>query len=119
MCNGQPGVADPTMERLVEEKVDMFWKGLENVALKRGQVRLRKFYLGDINHTDICELSKISVTLSKKDQRKAWLGITTYEGRHTLSGGITQAQTNTNLFELYRRKSRGSNGTYNVRGLVL
>jgi hypothetical protein len=38
--NGQPGVADPTMERLVDEKVDIFWKGLENVALKRGQVRL-------------------------------------------------------------------------------
>jgi len=53
-----PGVADPTMEQLVEEKVDAFWKGLENVALKRGE---------------------ISVTLSKKDQRKAWLGITTYE----------------------------------------
>ncbi|KAH9973376.1 hypothetical protein BGW80DRAFT_1310471 [Lactifluus volemus] len=53
-----PGVADPTMERLVDEKVDIFWKGLENVALKRGQ---------------------ISVTFSKKDQRKAWLGITTYE----------------------------------------
>lgn len=53
-----PGVADPTMGQLVEEKVDAFWKGLENVALKRGE---------------------ISVTLSKKDQRKAWLGITTYE----------------------------------------
>ncbi|KAF8486667.1 autophagy-related protein [Russula emetica] len=53
-----PGVADPTMQQLVEEKVDAFWKGLENVPLKRGE---------------------ISVTLSKKDQRKAWLGITTYE----------------------------------------
>jgi len=53
-----PGVSDPSLERLVEEKVDAFWKGLENVALKRGE---------------------ISVTLSKKDQRKAWLGITTYE----------------------------------------
>ncbi len=26
------------MEKLVEEKVDAFWKGLENVALKRGEV---------------------------------------------------------------------------------
>jgi hypothetical protein len=47
MYDEQPGVADPTMERLVEEKVDMFWKGLENVALKRGQVRLRNFHLGE------------------------------------------------------------------------
>ncbi|KAH9966619.1 hypothetical protein BC827DRAFT_683396 [Russula dissimulans] len=53
-----PGVADPAIKRLIEDKVDAFWKGLENVALKRGE---------------------ISVTLSKKDQRKAWLGITTYE----------------------------------------
>ncbi|KAI0275466.1 autophagy-related protein [Gloeopeniophorella convolvens] len=53
-----PGVADPAMERLVEDKVDTFWKGLENVPQKRGQ---------------------ISVTLSRKDQKKAWLGITTYE----------------------------------------
>jgi hypothetical protein len=29
------------MEQLVEEKVDAFWKGLENVALKRGEVRWR------------------------------------------------------------------------------
>ncbi|KAI9510807.1 autophagy-related protein [Russula earlei] len=53
-----PGVADPAMKRLIEDKVDAFWKGLENVVPKRGE---------------------ISVTLSKKDQRKAWLGITTYE----------------------------------------
>lgn len=32
------------MERLVEEKVDAFWKGLENVALKRGEVRQALFY---------------------------------------------------------------------------
>ncbi|KAI9428410.1 autophagy-related protein [Lactarius indigo] len=53
-----PGVADPNVHRLVDEKVNVFWKGLESVALKRGE---------------------ISVTLSKKDQRKAWLGMTTYE----------------------------------------
>lgn len=53
-----PGVADPNVQRIVEEKVNAFWKGLESVALKRGE---------------------ISVTLSKKDQRKAWLGMTTYE----------------------------------------
>jgi len=32
------------MERLVEEKVDAFWKGLENVALKRGEVCQALFY---------------------------------------------------------------------------
>jgi hypothetical protein len=34
------------MERLVEEKVDAFWKGLENVALKRGEVRWRLHFRG-------------------------------------------------------------------------
>jgi hypothetical protein len=32
------------MEHLVEERVDTFWKGLENVALKRGQV-CRGFFI--------------------------------------------------------------------------
>ncbi|TFY73234.1 hypothetical protein EWM64_g10779 [Hericium alpestre] len=45
-----PGVADPEMERLVDEKVDAFWKGMENGA-KRGQ---------------------ISVTFSGKQQKKSW-----------------------------------------------
>lgn len=34
------------MEQLVEEKVDAFWKGLENVALKRGEVRLMLHFRG-------------------------------------------------------------------------
>jgi hypothetical protein len=32
------------MEQLVEEKVETFWKGLENVALKRGEVRWRPHF---------------------------------------------------------------------------
>ncbi|KAH9988186.1 autophagy-related protein [Russula vinacea] len=48
-----PGVADPTVEQLVEEKVETFWKGLENVALKRGE---------------------IAVTLSKKIKERRGLG---------------------------------------------
>jgi hypothetical protein len=52
MCVGQPGVADPTMERLVEEKVDTFWKGLENVALKRGQVCQKFFHQVETIHTN-------------------------------------------------------------------
>ena len=34
------------MEQLVEEKVDAFWKGLENVSLKRGEVRWRLHFRG-------------------------------------------------------------------------
>lgn len=34
----QPGVSDPEMEQLVTEKVDIFWKGIESGANKRGQV---------------------------------------------------------------------------------
>ncbi|KAI0312435.1 autophagy-related protein [Amylostereum chailletii] len=46
-----PGVTDPAMERLVDEKVDAFWKGMENGANKRG---------------------RITLTLSDKRQRKTW-----------------------------------------------
>jgi hypothetical protein len=35
---GQPGVDDLEMERLVDEKVEAFWKGIENGTIKRGQV---------------------------------------------------------------------------------
>ncbi|KAA1479439.1 DUF1649-domain-containing protein [Dentipellis sp. KUC8613] len=49
-----PGVADPEMEALVDEKVEMFWKGMENGANKRGQ---------------------ISVTFSGKQQKKSWIGL--------------------------------------------
>ncbi|TFY53872.1 hypothetical protein EVG20_g9937 [Dentipellis fragilis] len=54
-----PGVADPEMEALVDEKVEMFWKGMENGANKRGQ---------------------ISVTFSGKQQKKSWIGLS-YEAR--------------------------------------
>lgn len=37
----QPGVADPEMEQLVNEKVDVFWKGIESGSNKRGQVLSR------------------------------------------------------------------------------
>jgi len=32
-----PGVADPEMEQLVNDKVDVFWKGIESGSSKRGQ----------------------------------------------------------------------------------
>ncbi|KAL4062308.1 autophagy-related protein, partial [Scleroderma yunnanense] len=33
-----PSVSDPEMEQLVNDKVDTFWKGVENGTNKRGQV---------------------------------------------------------------------------------
>lgn len=34
----QPGVKDAQTEMLIDEKVDAFWKAVENGANKRGQV---------------------------------------------------------------------------------
>ena len=82
--NVQPGVADLNIQRLVEEKVNAFWKGLESVALKRGEVQFFFRLSGWNRGPDLVHWSKISVTLSKKDQRKAWLGMTTYEVRRVV-----------------------------------
>jgi len=49
-----PGVADPEMEQLVEERVDTFWKGIEGGANKRGQ---------------------IIVTFSEKRPKKSWFQV--------------------------------------------
>ncbi|KAF9812529.1 hypothetical protein IEO21_06168 [Rhodonia placenta] len=46
-----PGVDDPEMKQLVDDKVDIFWKGMESGAHKRGQ---------------------ILVTFSEKRPRKTW-----------------------------------------------
>ncbi|KAJ7878558.1 hypothetical protein B0H14DRAFT_3083029 [Mycena olivaceomarginata] len=37
-----PGVSDPEMEHLVNEKVDAFWRGVESGISKRGQKRPKK-----------------------------------------------------------------------------
>ena len=37
----QPGVKDTQVEMLIDEKVDAFWKGVENGTNKRGQVNAR------------------------------------------------------------------------------
>jgi len=34
----QPGVADPGIESLVDEKVDAFWKGVDGGASKSGRI---------------------------------------------------------------------------------
>ncbi|KAH7886373.1 autophagy-related protein [Phlebopus sp. FC_14] len=49
-----PGVADPEMGQLVDEKVDIFWKGIESGASKRGQ---------------------IMVTFSEKKPKKSWFQV--------------------------------------------
>ncbi|KZT02074.1 uncharacterized protein LAESUDRAFT_763182 [Laetiporus sulphureus 93-53] len=46
-----PGIDDPEMKQLIEEKVDAFWKGIEGGISKRGQ---------------------IIVTFSEKRPRKTW-----------------------------------------------
>ncbi|KAK0473944.1 autophagy-related protein [Armillaria novae-zelandiae] len=33
-----PGVSDPDVEQMVQEKVDLFWKSIENGGSKRGQI---------------------------------------------------------------------------------
>ncbi|KAL4062277.1 hypothetical protein V8B97DRAFT_2026879 [Scleroderma yunnanense] len=43
-----PGVSDPEMEQLVNDKVDTFWQGIENGTNKRGQKRPKKsLYVGE------------------------------------------------------------------------
>ncbi|KAJ7290288.1 autophagy-related protein [Mycena rebaudengoi] len=49
-----PGVSDPEMEQLVNEKVDVFWRGIESGASKRGQ---------------------ITVTFSEKRPKKSWFQV--------------------------------------------
>ncbi|KDR82145.1 hypothetical protein GALMADRAFT_240679 [Galerina marginata CBS 339.88] len=49
-----PGVSDPETERLVYEKVDTFWKGIEGGASKRGQ---------------------IIITIAEKKVKKSWFSI--------------------------------------------
>ncbi|KAF8352162.1 autophagy-related protein [Amanita rubescens] len=49
-----PGVSDPAMEQLVNEKVEQFWKGIESGFIKRGQ---------------------ISVFFSEKRPKKSWFQV--------------------------------------------
>ncbi|TFY55292.1 hypothetical protein EVJ58_g8340 [Rhodofomes roseus] len=51
LTNGQPGVDDPEMKQLVDDKVEAFWKSIEGGYNKRGQ---------------------IIVTFSEKRPRKTW-----------------------------------------------
>ncbi|KIP11813.1 hypothetical protein PHLGIDRAFT_17831 [Phlebiopsis gigantea 11061_1 CR5-6] len=53
-----PGVDDQEIKFLVDQKVDLFWKGIEGGAKKRGE---------------------IIVTFSEKRQKKSWLGLISEE----------------------------------------
>ena len=68
--SNQPGVQDPEIERLIEEKVNMFWKSVENGTNKRGQVSYILLY--HLQKSDRLYNSKISVTLSDKRQKKGF-----------------------------------------------
>jgi hypothetical protein len=58
------------MEQLVEEKVDAFWKGLENVALKQGEVRRSLYFCeGWLTHV----IQDFSHTVKKRSKKGlAW-----------------------------------------------
>ena len=58
------------MEQLVEEKVDAFWKGLENVALKQGEVRWRLLFV----RVDSCS-SRFLSRCQKKIKERLGLGL--------------------------------------------
>ena len=69
--SNQPGVQDPEIERLIEEKVNMFWKSVENGTNKRGQASYI-LSLSPSKKSDRLYISKISVTLSDKRQKKGF-----------------------------------------------
>jgi autophagy-related protein 101 len=59
------------MEQLVNEKVDMFWRGIEGGANKRGQV-------GQVVHPSpmtSSTLVQIDVTFSEKRPKKSWFQV--------------------------------------------
>ena len=60
-------MADPDTEQLVNDKVDVFWKGIEGGASKRGQVSLTfgPFVRGLIS-------DQIIITMSEKKTKKSW-----------------------------------------------
>lgn len=60
----QPGVADPEMERLVNEKVEAFWKGMESGAHnKRGQVSIPRVSLYLVTGTRMVDCRCASLIL--------------------------------------------------------
>jgi len=80
-------VADPGIERLVDEKVDAFWKGVDGGANKSGQ---------------------ITVTFSEKRPKKStWFQV--YAGEVHLSWHPSTPQVLIIVF--HRRRFHGNNGT--------
>ncbi|KAF9218642.1 DUF1649-domain-containing protein [Gyrodon lividus] len=66
-----PGVADSEMEQLVNDKVDIFWKGIESGSNKRGQ---------------------ILVTFSEKKPKKSWFQVYVGEEEVTWEQWIVNAE---------------------------
>jgi autophagy-related protein 101 len=60
------------MEQLVTEKVDIFWKGIESGANKRGQV---SFYVYRGYSPFISFFIQIIVTFSEKKAKKSWFQV--------------------------------------------
>jgi hypothetical protein len=67
----QPGVSDVEMEQLVNEKVDIFWRGIEGGANKRGQVGQVVLQSPMISSTRV----QIDVTFSEKRPKKSWFQV--------------------------------------------
>ena len=68
----QPVVSDPETERLVIDKVDAFWRGIESGANKRGTVSPPSDRTFKFCHENP---SQITVTLSEKKPKKNWFSV--------------------------------------------
>lgn len=64
------------MEQLVNEKVDVFWKGIESGTNKRGQVTRCMFSIHDLSLPLSCVHDvQILVTFSEKKPKKSWFQV--------------------------------------------
>lgn len=68
------------MEQLVNDKVDVFWKGIESGTTKRGQVRIPSLPDESTAHSLgrpslLPLLLQILVTFSEKKPKKSWFQV--------------------------------------------
>ena len=61
------------MEQLVTEKVDIFWKGIESGANKRGQVS--SSCICTVGSLFLTSFVQIIVTFSEKKAKKSWFQV--------------------------------------------
>lgn len=63
------------MEQLVNDKVDIFWKGIESGTNKRGQVHIPRLFLGPPLALTFSS-AQILVTFSeKKPKKSSWFQV--------------------------------------------